>query len=310
LKHLPDTNLNAAIGITALAMLYIIRAFFNYMARKQPQRRKLYFFINTLRTAFVLLLYILISYLMNRNHRSRPRISILGTVPRGFKHMGAPAINKEIISSFAEDIPVSVIVLLIEHIAISKSFGRVNNYRIDPSQELVAIGITNIFAPFFGGYPSTGSFSRTAIKSKAGVRTPFAGVITGLLVLLALYALPAMFFYIPNAALAAVIIHAVLDLITPPAEVYSFWRVNPLEVVIFFVGVFVTIFSSIENGIYCTVGLAGGLMLWRIAKVSQDLSEPRMHPDNVCYQPAGAFLGRIRVTINTTGEERRLVVFQ
>lgn len=115
-----------------------------------------------------------------------------------------------------------------------------------------------------------------------------------------------MFFYIPNAALAAVIvsqislcselmlnlsfaqIHAVLDLITPPATVYGFWRINPLEVVIFFVGVFVTIFSSIENGIYCTVGLAGGLMLWRIAK------------------PAGAFLGRIRVTMVSNGEERSI----
>jgi len=288
LKHLPQTNLNAAIGLTALTMLYIIRFTFNSLAKKYPQKRRLFFFINTLRTVFVLLLYILISYLMNRNHRANPRISILKTVPRGFKHMGAPELNKDIITSFASELPVAVIVLLIEHIAISKSFGRVNNYRIDPSQELIAIGITNIIGPFFGGYPATGSFSRTAIKSKAGVRTPFAGVITGVIVLLALYALPAMFFYIPNAALSAVIIHAVGDLITPPAVVYGFWRINPFEVVIYFVGVFVTIFSSIENGIYCTVGLAGGLMLFRLAK------------------PAGDFLGRIRVTMVATGEERSL----
>lgn len=84
-----------------------------------------------------------------------------------------------------------------------------NNYVINPSQELIALGITNIFGPFFGAYPATGSFSRTAIKAKAGVRTPLAGLITGIVVLLALYALPAVFFYIPNASLAAVIIHAV-----------------------------------------------------------------------------------------------------
>jgi sodium-independent sulfate anion transporter 11 len=65
---------------------------------------------------------------------------------------------------------------------------------INPSQELVAIGVTNLIAPFFGAYPATGSFSRTAIKAKAGVRTPLAGVITGLVVLLALYALP----YVPQ----------------------------------------------------------------------------------------------------------------
>jgi sodium-independent sulfate anion transporter 11 len=159
-----------------------------------------------------------------------------------------------------------VIVLLIEHISIAKSFGRVNNYVINPSQELVAIGITNCLGPFLGAYPATGSFSRTAIKSKAGVRTPFAGVITAVVVLLAIYALPAMFWYIPNAALSAVIIHAVGDLITPPNTVYQFWRISPLEVIIFFAGVFVTVFTSIENGIYTTVVISAALFLFRSFK--------------------------------------------
>jgi sodium-independent sulfate anion transporter 11 len=150
-------------------------------------------------------------------------------------------------------------VLLIEHISISKSFGRINNYSIDPSQELVAIGVTNVLGPFLGAYPATGSFSRTAIKSKAGVRTPFAGVITALVVLLAIYALPAMFWYIPNAALSAVIIHAVGDLITPPNVVYQFWRISPLEVVVFFAGVIVTVFTTIEIGIYVTVGCSAAI---------------------------------------------------
>lgn len=154
--------------------------------------------------------------------------------------------------------------MLIEHISISKSFGRVNNYIIDPSQELVAIGVSNLLGPFLGAYPATGSFSRTAIKSKAGVRTPFAGVITALVVLLALYALPAVFFYIPNAALAAVIIHAVGDVLTPPRVVYQFWRVAPFEVVIFFAGVLVTIFTTIEIGIYTTIGVSFAILFWRL----------------------------------------------
>lgn len=170
-----------------------------------------------------------------------------------------------------------MIVLLIEHISISKSFGRVNNYTIDPSQELVAIGITNVLGPFLGAYPATGSFSRTAIKSKAGVRTPFAGVITALVVLLAIYALPAMFFYIPNAALAAVIIHAVGDLVTPPNTVYQFWRISPIEVPIFFAGVIVTVFTSIEDGIYTTVAASAALFFFR------------------AFKAKGRFLGRAKV---------------
>lgn len=188
-----------------------------------------------------------------------------------------PTINTSIISSFASEIPATVIVLLIEHIAISKSFGRVNNYRINPSQEMVAIGVTNVIGPFLGGYPATGSFSRTAIKSKAGVKTPFAGVITGVIVLLAIYALTAVFFYIPNASLSAVIIHAVGDLITSPNTVYTFWRVSPLEPIIFFIGVIVTIFSTIEIGIYTTIAISFAIFLVRNLKAK------------------GAFLGRVQV---------------
>lgn len=264
LKHLGRTKLDAAMGLTALAMLYIIRSACNFAGRRFPNRAKTFFFLSTLRTAFVILLYTMISWLVNRHHRKKPLFKILGKVPRGFKHAGVPNVTTEIISSFASEIPSLVIVLLIEHIAISKSFGRVNNYTINPSQEMVAIGVTNLLAPFLGAYPATGSFSRTAIKSKAGVRTPFAGVITALVVLLAIYALTAVFFYIPSASLSGVIIHAVGDLITPPNTLYQFWRVSPFEVIIFFAGVFVTVFSSIENGVYVTICLSAGILLFRI----------------------------------------------
>jgi solute carrier family 26 (sodium-independent sulfate anion transporter), member 11 len=277
LKHLGRTKLDAAFGLTALFMLYAIRITCSQAAKRIPSRQKLFFFISTLRTAFVILLYTLISYLVNRHHRKKPRISILGTVPRGFKDAHVPVINEQIIKSFASNLPATVIVLLIEHISISKSFGRVNNYVINPSQELVALGVTNLFGPFLGAYPATGSFSRTAIKSKAGVRTPLAGVITGIVVLLAIYALTAVFFYIPNAALSAVIIHAVGDLITPPNTVYKFWRISPIEVPIFFAGVLVTVFSTIENGIYTTIATSAALLLYRV------------------FKARGRFLGKVKI---------------
>ena len=284
LQYLPQANTNAAMGITALAMLYIIRFAFNYLARKQPQRRKLWFFCNTLRSVFVILLYTFISAMVNLDLPGRSTdsaalspFSILGPVPRGFQHAAVPKIDTHLISMFSGFLPASIIVILIEHIAIAKSFGRINNYTINPSQEMVAIGVTNLLGPFLGAYPATGSFSRTAIKSKAGVRTPFGGVVTAIVVLISIYALPAVFFYIPSASLSAIIIHAVGDLITPPNTVYQFWRTSPIEVFIFFAGVFVTIFSSIENGIYTTIVSSLALYLWR------------------CFKAQGRFLGRVKV---------------
>lgn len=85
LKHLGGSKLDAAMGLTALLMLYLIRFTCNTFAKKIPSRAKFFFFLSTLRTAFVILLYTLISYLVNRHHRATKnnRFKITGPVPRG-----------------------------------------------------------------------------------------------------------------------------------------------------------------------------------------------------------------------------------
>lgn len=85
LKHLPETKIDAAMGLTALAMLYLIRFTCNQAAKKWPNHQRLIFFLSTLRTAFVLLLYTMISWLVNMNRRTDPRFVILGTIPRGMQ---------------------------------------------------------------------------------------------------------------------------------------------------------------------------------------------------------------------------------
>ncbi|KAF4975419.1 hypothetical protein FZEAL_7798 [Fusarium zealandicum] len=277
LKHLVHARLDAVVGLSALTTLYLIRLCFTTAAERFPKSRRLLFFANTMRTVFVILVSTIISWLVNMHRQDDPLFEILGTIPKGFQSIGAPKITSELISDFVPYLPATVVVLLVEHIAISKSIGRVNNYAIDPSQEMVAIGMTNLIGPLFGAYPSTGSFSRSAIQSKAGARTPAAGIITGLVVLLATYLLTAVFFYIPSAALAAVIIHAVGDLVTHPNTVYQFWRVSPIEVFIFFTGVVVSIFAQIEDGLYATFCLSGSVLIYRILKAK------------------GRFLGKVKV---------------
>jgi sodium-independent sulfate anion transporter 11 len=86
LKHLGRTDLNASFGLTALFLLYFIRFSCNQLARRFPSKAKTFFFLNTLRTAFVILLYVLFSYLVNRHHRAnktKTKIKTLGPVPRG-----------------------------------------------------------------------------------------------------------------------------------------------------------------------------------------------------------------------------------
>jgi sodium-independent sulfate anion transporter 11 len=155
---------------------------------------------------------------------------------------------------------------------------------------LVAIGVTNTIGSCFGAYPATGSFSRTALKSKSGVRTPAAGIITAIVVIVALYGLTPAFYYIPTAGLSAIIIHAVADLVTSPSQVYSFWRISPLEFVVWLAAVLVTVFSTIENGIYTSIISSVLLLLIRLAR------------------PRGYFLGKIKFRTNSSGESRELYI--
>jgi sodium-independent sulfate anion transporter 11 len=85
-------------------------------------------------------------------------------------------------------------------------------------------------------------------------------------VLLAIYVLTPVFFYVPTSSLAAVIIHAVSDLVVPPSTVRMFWRVAPTDVFIFFIGMIVIIFSSIEHGIFAMIGMSAALLLYRMFK--------------------------------------------
>lgn len=100
--------------------------------------------------------------------------------------------------------------------AIVKSFARQNGYNIDPPQELIALGMGNILGSFFGGFPATGSFSRSAVSSQCGSKSPVTAFITALFVLFAIYFFMPFFFYIPKSVLSAVLITAIMDYVLSP----------------------------------------------------------------------------------------------
>jgi sodium-independent sulfate anion transporter 11 len=277
LKQLHHATKDAAVGVTCLVVLYALKWGFAWAGNRYPRFRRASFFLSCFRHAFVIILSTAISFGINKGRTKNPAFAILGPVPSGLKHVGQPYVSSGLLSALAPKLPVSVIVLLLEHISIAKSFGRLNGYKINPNQELIAIGVNNTLGSVFNAYPSTGSFSRSALKSKAGVRTPAAGIPTGIVVIIALYALTGAFKYIPSAAVSALIIHAVADLVASPAQSYGFWRVAPLEWVIFTAAVLVSLFSSIENGIYTSLAASVVLLLFRIAR------------------PRGHFLGRVRI---------------
>ncbi|EDO18213.1 hypothetical protein Kpol_543p43 [Vanderwaltozyma polyspora DSM 70294] len=289
LKHLPDTKIDAIFGLIPLVILYFWKWWFSSMGPKLVDRyypnskykkyiKAFYFYGNAMRSGIIIIVMTSISWSVTRGKSKSERpISILGTVPSGLQEVGVFTPPNGLLAKVAPELPSSIIVLLLEHIAIAKSFGRVNDYKVVPDQELIAIGISNLIGTFFNSYPVTGSFSRSALKAKCNVKTPLSGIFTGSCVLLALYCLTGAFFYIPKATLSAVIIHAVSDLVASYKTTWSFWKMNPLDFICFITTVFITVFASIEDGIYFTMCWSAAILLFKVAF------------------PAGKFLGYVKI---------------
>ena len=154
---------------------------------------------------------------------------------------------------------------MIELIAIAKAFSRRNNYKIYPSQELIAIGIANIVSSFFSSYPVTGSFSRTAVNSQSGVRTPASGIVTGAIILLALQVLTPLFKYIPNSALAAVIISAVIQMVDYNIP-RTLWRIRKIDLIPLVLTFISSLCIGIEYGIMVGIGISLIMLLYPMAR--------------------------------------------
>lgn len=171
----------------------------------------------------------------------------------------------DIFSKIGAGLGIVPLLGLVETMAIGKAFARQNSYKIDPTQELLAIGTANILSSFVQSYPITGSFSRTAVNSQSGVRTPMGGVFTGALIILALQVLTPWFYYIPKAALAAVIISAVIQMVDYKI-VATLWRANKLDLIPLFITFIGSLTVGIEYGILMGIGISMLMLMYPIAR--------------------------------------------
>ncbi|KAI8796922.1 sodium-independent sulfate anion transporter [Biomphalaria glabrata] len=209
------------------------------------------------------------------SHGLKNKISVTGTIKAGMPDFTPPkfAINKgnitmsstELLTNLGAGLGIVPLLSIIETMAIGKAFARINNYKLDPTQELIAIGSANILSSFVSSYPITGSFSRTAVNSQCGVRTPLGGIWTGGLVILALCVLTPWFYYIPKSALAAVIIAAVIQMVEYHV-VIQLWKANKLDLIPFFITFVCSLIVGIEYGILIGIGFSILMLLYPTAR--------------------------------------------
>jgi SulP family sulfate permease len=140
-------------------------------------------------------------------------VKIVGTVPQGLPPLTMPLWDMALWKELAIPALLISIVGFVESVSVGQTLAAKRRQRIEPDQELVALGAGNLSAAFTGGFPVTGGFARSVVNFDAGAQTPAAGVFTALGITLAsLFLTPALYF-LPQATLAATIIVAVLSLV-------------------------------------------------------------------------------------------------
>jgi SulP family sulfate permease len=147
-------------------------------------------------------------------HLPEHGVQVLGEVPRSLPlpaHL--PLTDLNLIGQISSGALAISAIGLVEALSIARSIAAQSGQRLDSNQEFVGQGLANIATGFLSGYPCSGSFIRSAVNHRSGGRTPLASVFSGLWVLLALLLFAPLAAYIPNAALAGMILVMALQLI-------------------------------------------------------------------------------------------------
>ncbi len=261
----------------------------------------------------------------------RAGVAVVGGVPAGLPGLTVPQASWEEVRTLTPSALAIAVVAFMEAISVGKAFATRNRYRVDASQELVAIGAANLAGSLTGGYPVTGGFSRTAVNASAGARTPLAGMITAALVAVVLVFFTPAFRLLPKAALAGIVMVAVFGLVDL-ATLRHLWRTRRSDAAALLVTFAATLLLGIENGIASGVVFSLALFVLRAAR--PHMAELGAKPDgatwrNVCrhhdaaachdvavlrvdtslfFANIDAVVGRINALVQERGDAARAVV--
>ena len=193
-------------------------------------------------------------------------IDIVKEVPSGLPVFGIPEIDIDLIRELLPIALTLVMVGYLEIISIGKSLeSKQDIYKIRPNQELIALGLSNMVGSLFKAYPSTSSFSRSAINQESGAKTGMAALISVVMVVITLLFLTPLFYHLPKTVLAAIIIVAVFGLVNFK-EAGFLWRANILDFWLMLSTFVATLLLGIEYGITVGVGLSLIVLIYRTSR--------------------------------------------
>jgi sulfate permease, SulP family len=200
-------------------------------------------------------------------------VQVVGVIHPGFPAVSPPKVNLDDVLDLLPGACAIALFILSEALGVGFSLSSKYGYDIDPNQELVAIGVSNVAAACLGGIVSGCSVSSTAVNDRAGAKSQVSSLTAATMVLVTLVALMPLFHNLPQAVLSAIVIHAVARMMRV-AELKRFYRFHPGE----FAQALVALVGVITVGILPGLGVAVVLSLLRFIWGASYLSLSRLGP--------------------------------
>ncbi len=192
-------------------------------------------------------------------------VNIVGAVPAGAPPLTLPTRD---LATWERLLPPALIISFVgymESISVAKSLASKRRQKVDANQELVALGLANLGATFTGGYPVAGGISRSIVNFAAGANSGLASIMTAALIGLTVIFLTPLFYFLPQATLAAIIIVAVFSLV----DIKTFrhvWGYNKADAAAMLITFAAVLAAGVETGILIGVAAAMLLFIWRTSK--------------------------------------------
>ena len=192
-------------------------------------------------------------------------VKIVGAVPQGLPPFTLPLWDLGLWQALLVPALLISVVGFVESVSVGQTLAAKRRQRIEPDQELVALGSSNLSAALTGGFPVTGGFARSVVNFDAGAQTPAAGVFTAAGITLASLFLTPALYYLPQATLAATIVVAVLSLVDF-SILRKTWNYAKSDFAAVVATLVATLTVGVETGLIVGVGVSLALYLYRTSR--------------------------------------------
>ncbi|MDG1207379.1 MAG: sulfate permease [Pseudomonadales bacterium] len=261
-----DSNLVvASIGVTSIAFLWLCKTNLEAVLRRWLPQLSDTWLNAIVKSAPMYAVILSICAVAGFSLDIAKDVPVVGVIPSALPTIGFVMMSLQDVELLAPSALLISMVVFMESTSIGTAMASKRREKIQPNQELIGLGVANVAASIGGGFPVAGSFARSAINNSSGAVTPIASLVTAILLIFSLIAFAGLFYYLPKAILAAVIIMSAIHLIDIK-DIQRTFVFNRTDAVTFTFTFFAVLGLGVESGILVGIAISFVLLIRKSSK--------------------------------------------